>query len=101
MNIIIQIWPVHLHFFADYTSDYANYYQGIWDCEADEPDELDFQRGDLIHIISKVSITHIKNYPEVFSFSEFDGNNCLCLTKGDSWLHLRLFDTIKGGFIVI
>uniref|UniRef100_A0A3B3BB09 Src kinase-associated phosphoprotein 1 n=1 Tax=Oryzias melastigma TaxID=30732 RepID=A0A3B3BB09_ORYME len=38
---------------SDYTSDYANYYQGIWDCEADEPDELDFQRGDLIHIISK------------------------------------------------
>uniref|UniRef100_A0A3Q1HPJ4 Src kinase-associated phosphoprotein 1 n=1 Tax=Acanthochromis polyacanthus TaxID=80966 RepID=A0A3Q1HPJ4_9TELE len=33
--------------------DYANYYQGLWDCQADEPDELDFQRGDLIYIISK------------------------------------------------
>ncbi|KAI1887147.1 hypothetical protein AGOR_G00203140 [Albula goreensis] len=33
--------------------DYANYYQGLWDCEADKPDELAFQRGDLIHILSK------------------------------------------------
>uniref|UniRef100_A0A3B4YSQ7 Src kinase-associated phosphoprotein 1 n=1 Tax=Seriola lalandi dorsalis TaxID=1841481 RepID=A0A3B4YSQ7_SERLL len=32
---------------------YANYYQGLWDCEADEPDELCFHRGDLIYIISK------------------------------------------------
>uniref|UniRef100_A0A8C6LTA6 Src kinase-associated phosphoprotein 1 n=1 Tax=Nothobranchius furzeri TaxID=105023 RepID=A0A8C6LTA6_NOTFU len=32
---------------------YANYYQGLWDCPADEPDELDFKRGDLIYIISK------------------------------------------------
>uniref|UniRef100_A0A8P4G692 Src kinase-associated phosphoprotein 1 n=1 Tax=Dicentrarchus labrax TaxID=13489 RepID=A0A8P4G692_DICLA len=36
-----------------WSSDYANYYQGLWDCQADEPDELDFQRGDLIYIISK------------------------------------------------
>ncbi|KAM9716892.1 src kinase-associated phosphoprotein 1 [Menidia menidia] len=35
------------------SSDYANYYQGLWDCQADEPDELTFQRGDLIYIISK------------------------------------------------
>lgn len=35
------------------SSDYANYYQGLWDCEADQPDELTFQRGDLIYIISK------------------------------------------------
>ncbi|XP_073683948.1 src kinase-associated phosphoprotein 1-like [Garra rufa] len=34
-------------------SDYANYYQGLWDCEADGPDELAFQRGDLIYILSK------------------------------------------------
>lgn len=38
--------------------DYANYYQGLWDCEADEPDELAFQRGDLIYIVSKVSINN-------------------------------------------
>ena len=37
-------------------SEYANYYQGLWDCEADKPDELAFQRGDLIYILSKVSI---------------------------------------------
>ncbi|XP_044036009.1 src kinase-associated phosphoprotein 1 isoform X2 [Siniperca chuatsi] len=36
-----------------WSSDYANYYQGLWDCQADEPDELDFQRGDLIYIINK------------------------------------------------
>ncbi|KAI3365467.1 hypothetical protein L3Q82_010558, partial [Scortum barcoo] len=45
-----------------WSSDYANYYQGLWDCQADEPDELDFRRGDLIYIISKVhdgGVTHI------------------------------------------
>ncbi|XP_035998069.1 src kinase-associated phosphoprotein 1 isoform X2 [Fundulus heteroclitus] len=35
------------------SSEYANYYQGLWDCQADEGDELDFKRGDLIYIISK------------------------------------------------
>ncbi|XP_014340547.2 src kinase-associated phosphoprotein 1 [Latimeria chalumnae] len=33
--------------------DYANFYQGLWDCIGDHPDELSFQRGDLIHILSK------------------------------------------------
>ncbi|XP_014646264.1 PREDICTED: src kinase-associated phosphoprotein 1-like [Ceratotherium simum simum] len=33
--------------------DYASYYQGLWDCHADQPDELSFQRGDLIRILSK------------------------------------------------
>lgn len=37
-----------------WSSDYGNYYQCLWDCAADETDELDFQRGDLIYIISKV-----------------------------------------------
>ncbi|XP_037319606.2 src kinase-associated phosphoprotein 1 [Pungitius pungitius] len=36
-----------------WSSDYANFYQGLWDCQADEPDELPFQRGDLIYIVSK------------------------------------------------
>lgn len=45
-----------LHFLSAWSSDYANYYQGLWDCQADEPDELAFHRGDLIYIISKVSI---------------------------------------------
>lgn len=34
--------------------DYANYYQAVWDCQADVPDELSFRRGDLIFILSKV-----------------------------------------------
>ncbi|XP_051927691.1 src kinase-associated phosphoprotein 1 isoform X2 [Hippocampus zosterae] len=33
--------------------DYANYYQAVWDCQADAPDELSFRRGDLILILSK------------------------------------------------
>lgn len=41
-------------FHSAWCKDYANYYQGLWDCLADEPDELSFQRGDLIYIISKV-----------------------------------------------
>ncbi|XP_047232397.1 src kinase-associated phosphoprotein 1 isoform X2 [Girardinichthys multiradiatus] len=35
------------------SSEFANYYQGLWDCQGDEVDELDFKRGDLIYIISK------------------------------------------------
>ncbi|XP_051969159.1 src kinase-associated phosphoprotein 1 [Xyrauchen texanus] len=35
------------------SSDYANYYQCLWDCEADGPDELAFQRGDIVYILSK------------------------------------------------
>nr|KAF6458815.1 src kinase associated phosphoprotein 1 [Rousettus aegyptiacus] len=33
--------------------DYASYYQGLWDCHGDQSDELSFQRGDLIRILSK------------------------------------------------
>uniref|UniRef100_A0A8C3SCN0 Src kinase-associated phosphoprotein 1 n=1 Tax=Chelydra serpentina TaxID=8475 RepID=A0A8C3SCN0_CHESE len=33
--------------------DYANYYQGLWDCSSNQPDELSFQRGDIIYILSK------------------------------------------------
>uniref|UniRef100_A0A8I5TX56 Src kinase-associated phosphoprotein 1 n=1 Tax=Pongo abelii TaxID=9601 RepID=A0A8I5TX56_PONAB len=33
--------------------DYASYYQGLWDCHGDQPDELSFQRGDVIRILSK------------------------------------------------
>uniref|UniRef100_A0A672H9E3 Src kinase-associated phosphoprotein 1 n=1 Tax=Salarias fasciatus TaxID=181472 RepID=A0A672H9E3_SALFA len=42
-----------LVFRAVFPSDFANYYQCLWDCQADEADELDFHRGDLIYIISK------------------------------------------------
>uniref|UniRef100_A0A8C8BGX3 Src kinase-associated phosphoprotein 1 n=1 Tax=Otus sunia TaxID=257818 RepID=A0A8C8BGX3_9STRI len=33
--------------------DYTNYYQGMWDCSSEHPDELSFHRGDLIYILSK------------------------------------------------
>ncbi|MXQ93179.1 hypothetical protein E5288_WYG003592 [Bos mutus] len=33
--------------------DYTSYYQGLWDCHGDQSDELSFQRGDLIRILSK------------------------------------------------
>uniref|UniRef100_A0A8C3QMC9 Src kinase-associated phosphoprotein 1 n=1 Tax=Cyanoderma ruficeps TaxID=181631 RepID=A0A8C3QMC9_9PASS len=33
--------------------DYSDYYQGLWDCHGDNPDELSFRRGDLIRILSK------------------------------------------------
>ncbi|KAM4691918.1 src kinase-associated phosphoprotein 1 [Rhinophrynus dorsalis] len=35
------------------TINYADYYQGLWDCVSDNSDELSFERGDLIHILSK------------------------------------------------
>uniref|UniRef100_A0A8B9IM86 Src kinase associated phosphoprotein 2 n=1 Tax=Anser cygnoides TaxID=8845 RepID=A0A8B9IM86_ANSCY len=34
-------------------TDYANFYQGLWDCTGDVPDELSFKRGDVIYILSK------------------------------------------------
>ncbi|NXI52452.1 SKAP2 protein, partial [Chloroceryle aenea] len=33
--------------------DYANFYQALWDCTGDKPDELTFKRGDVIYILSK------------------------------------------------
>ncbi|XP_077482816.1 src kinase-associated phosphoprotein 1 isoform X2 [Stigmatopora argus] len=43
--------------------DYSNYYQAVWDCEADTSDELSFVRGDLILILSKVSChTHTHSH---------------------------------------
>ncbi|KFQ49211.1 Src kinase-associated phosphoprotein 2, partial [Nestor notabilis] len=41
-------------FFADNkNTNYANFYQGLWDCTGDVPDELTFKRGDIIYILSK------------------------------------------------
>uniref|UniRef100_A0AAR2LQ77 Src kinase-associated phosphoprotein 2 n=1 Tax=Pygocentrus nattereri TaxID=42514 RepID=A0AAR2LQ77_PYGNA len=34
-------------------TDYKNYFQGLWDCSGDQPDELSFKRGDTIYILSK------------------------------------------------
>lgn len=36
------------------STDYENYFQGLWDCAGDHPDELSFKRGDTIYILSKV-----------------------------------------------
>ncbi|XP_043823863.1 src kinase-associated phosphoprotein 2 isoform X3 [Dromiciops gliroides] len=38
---------------ADKSTDYANFYQGLWDCTGAVPDELSFKRGDVIYILSK------------------------------------------------
>ncbi|KAM7420638.1 hypothetical protein PAMA_015053 [Pampus argenteus] len=38
---------------VDKSTDYQNFYQGLWDCAGDHPDELSFKRGDTIYILSK------------------------------------------------
>lgn len=38
---------------VDKSTDYQNFYQGLWDCSGDHPDELSFKRGDAIYILSK------------------------------------------------
>ncbi|XP_037642141.1 src kinase-associated phosphoprotein 2 [Sebastes umbrosus] len=38
---------------VDKSTDYPNFYQGLWDCAGDHPDELSFKRGDAIYILSK------------------------------------------------
>ncbi|XP_059195607.1 src kinase-associated phosphoprotein 2 [Centropristis striata] len=38
---------------VDKSTDYPNFYQGLWDCAGDQPDELSFRRGDAIYILSK------------------------------------------------
>ncbi|NXD90447.1 SKAP2 protein, partial [Chaetorhynchus papuensis] len=51
---LCDLWSFYAVFFADSeNTDYANFYQGLWDCTGDETDELSFKRGDVIYIISK------------------------------------------------
>ncbi|XP_037365453.1 src kinase-associated phosphoprotein 2 [Talpa occidentalis] len=38
---------------GDKSTDYANFYQGLWDCTGSLADELSFKRGDVIYILSK------------------------------------------------
>ncbi|MGH0179303.1 UNVERIFIED_CONTAM: hypothetical protein FKN15_006464 [Acipenser sinensis] len=38
------------------STDYSNYYQGLWDCVGGQPDELSFKRGDAVYILSKVRL---------------------------------------------
>ncbi|XP_016087659.1 src kinase-associated phosphoprotein 2-like [Sinocyclocheilus grahami] len=49
-------WVEHIDFLikaVNKSTDYANYFQGLWDCAGDHPDELSFKRGDTIYILSK------------------------------------------------
>nr|KAF6470284.1 src kinase associated phosphoprotein 2 [Molossus molossus] len=41
------------HTTGDKSTDYANFYQGLWDCTGAVSDELSFKRGDVIYILSK------------------------------------------------
>ncbi|XP_059568602.1 src kinase-associated phosphoprotein 2 [Myotis daubentonii] len=41
------------HSTGDKSTDYANFYQGLWDCTGALSDELSFKRGDVIYILSK------------------------------------------------
>ncbi|MBZ3876025.1 Src kinase-associated phosphoprotein 2 [Sciurus carolinensis] len=41
------------HASDDKSTDYANFYQGLWDCTGALSDELSFKRGDVIYILSK------------------------------------------------
>ncbi|XP_069490719.1 src kinase-associated phosphoprotein 1 isoform X2 [Ambystoma mexicanum] len=43
---------------GEFEQDYSSYYQGLWDCRGDYSDELSFQRGDLIRILSKEYNAH-------------------------------------------
>ncbi|KAJ8004797.1 hypothetical protein DPEC_G00140040 [Dallia pectoralis] len=38
---------------VDKSTDYPNFYQGMWDCTGEHPDELSFKRGEAIYILSK------------------------------------------------
>ncbi|XP_006636117.1 src kinase-associated phosphoprotein 2 [Lepisosteus oculatus] len=45
--------PVVSNVTVNKSTDYKSYYQGLWDCTGDQPDELSFKRGDAIYILSK------------------------------------------------
>lgn len=70
-------------FLGDKSTDYANFYQGLWDCTGALSDELSFKRGDVIYILSKVSRypkrTAVKHEYEVHFYafgSTTLGKNC-------------------------
>uniref|UniRef100_A0A3B3IP70 Src kinase associated phosphoprotein 2 n=1 Tax=Oryzias latipes TaxID=8090 RepID=A0A3B3IP70_ORYLA len=41
---------------VDKSTNYQNYYQGLWDCDGDQADELSFKRGETIYILSKMRV---------------------------------------------
>uniref|UniRef100_A0A493TQS7 Src kinase associated phosphoprotein 2 n=1 Tax=Anas platyrhynchos platyrhynchos TaxID=8840 RepID=A0A493TQS7_ANAPP len=61
-------------------TDYANFYQGLWDCTGDVPDELSFKRGDVIYILSKAkSALEIKSGVQL-QFTDPTSGRRLCRT---------------------
>ncbi|CAH7151601.1 unknown_gene_14049 [Phodopus roborovskii] len=53
-SVVQVITPNFLFLFlGDRSTDYANFYQGLWDCTGALSDELSFKRGDVIYILSK------------------------------------------------
>lgn len=38
---------------VDRRTDFKSFYQGLWDCVGDHPDELSFKRGEAVYILSK------------------------------------------------
>ncbi|KFZ53572.1 Src kinase-associated phosphoprotein 2, partial [Antrostomus carolinensis] len=53
LTLVPQSLPFAIVFADGKNTDYANFYQGLWDCTGDVPDELTFKRGDVIYILSK------------------------------------------------
>lgn len=52
MEALTHVFSLFL--LGDKSTDYANFYQGLWDCTGALSDELSFKRGDVIYILSKV-----------------------------------------------
>lgn len=48
------MWPQAKFFIISVPS--SELYQGMWDHNANEEDEMSFKRGQILHIISKVNI---------------------------------------------
>ncbi|KAI5618259.1 src kinase-associated phosphoprotein 2, partial [Silurus asotus] len=46
-------WYFCFHTAVNKSTDYQNYFQCLWDCIGDQPDELSFKRGETIYILSK------------------------------------------------
>lgn len=61
-------------FLGDKSTDYANFYQGLWDCTGALSDELSFKRGDVIYILSKV-----RRHPQMTTVKDGCNARFLCI----------------------
>jgi len=52
LHAFLQYFPV---ISVNFLVSAIDLYQGMWDCEADEENELSFKRGQIVHVISKVN----------------------------------------------